>query len=212
MSKHTIAKPTSAVSTPKRDLLLDTANRLFYRDGFHAVGIDLILAEAGLAKMTLYHHFSSKEELIIATLNRLGETIAAGVGAAMEAAGLQPRKRLLAIFAWYESWFASKDFNGCAFIRAAGEYPALDSPVHQVVMKQKQTSRDALERLLIEMKLHGPKALAGQIQLLLEGAIVCAHTYGDPSTIRLARDATLSMIKLAEIKKRPKRATTLGKN
>ncbi len=212
MSKHTAANSSPGPSTPKRDLLLDTANRLFYRDGFHAVGIDLILAEAGLAKMTLYHHFSSKEELIIATLHRLGETISRGVGAAIEAVGAQPRKRLLAVFDWYESWFASKDFNGCAFIRAAGEFPALASPVHQVVLKQKQSSRDALEDLLLEMDLPGSKALAGQIQLLLEGAIVCAHTYGDPSTIRLARDAALSMIKLAEKKKRPKRGTHSAKS
>src|SRR4051795_4170264 len=111
----------SPESTPKRDLLLDTAAELFYRDGYHAVGIDTILAEAGLAKMTLYHHFSSKEELIVASIDRRGAAIAAGGETALAAAGASPRKRLLALFDWYAQWFDHRDFNGCAFIRAAGE-------------------------------------------------------------------------------------------
>lgn len=201
MRKKPTSPPASEGSTPKRDLLLDTADRLFYRDGFHAVGIDTILSEAGLAKMTLYHHFASKEELIVAALNRRAESIRAGVHAAMEAAGPSPRKRLLALFDWYEGWFKSRGFNGCAFIRAAGEYPVLESPVHQVVMQQKQRSRDAIELLLTEMEVSGAKSLAAQIQLLLEGAIVCAHTYGDPSTISAARDAALALVKSAEPKR-----------
>jgi len=201
MRKKSAASPAAEGSTPKRDLLLDTADRLFYRDGFHAVGIDTILAEAGLAKMTLYHHFASKEELIVASLHRRVDAIRTGVKAAMEAAGSSPRKRLLALFDWYEAWFKSKGFNGCAFIRAVGEYPTLESPVHQLVLQQKQKSREGLALLLTEMELPGAKALAAQIQLLLEGAIVCAHTYGDPSTLSAARDAALALIKVAEQKR-----------
>lgn len=189
--------PPSPSSTPKRDLLLDTAAGLFYRNGFHAVGIDTILAEAGLAKMTLYHHFSSKEELIVAALERRGQEISNGIRAAVEAAGASPRKKLLAIFDWHERWFKSKDFNGCAFIRAVGEYPKLESPVHQVVTLRKQASRGLLEALLTEMGVSSPKTLAGQIQILLEGAIVTAHTSGDPATINLAREAALALIKAA---------------
>ena len=83
------------VSTPKRDHLLETAFRLFYRDGYHAVGIDTILAEAGLAKMTLYHHFKSKEELIVAALERRGEQIrvARGEYNFRAVAGKSPRNR-----------------------------------------------------------------------------------------------------------------------
>jgi AcrR family transcriptional regulator len=185
----------TAGSTPKRDLLLDTAARLFYRDGYHAVGIDTILAEAGLAKMTLYHHFSSKEELIVAALERRGRAVGEAISRAIEAAGAAPRKRLLAIFDWYEQWFDSKDFNGCAFIRAVGEYPDLKSPVHQLVMKQKQSGRDRIEILLTEMKVSAPAKMAAQIYLLLEGAIVSAHTFGDSSIIKSARDAAVALIR-----------------
>jgi AcrR family transcriptional regulator len=185
----------AAGSTPKRDLLLDTAAKLFYRNGYHAVGIDTILGEAGLAKMTLYHHFSSKEELIVAALERRGRAVGEAISTAIEAAGGAPRKRLLAIFDWYEQWFDSKDFNGCAFIRAVGEYPEIKSPIHQMVMKQKQAGRDRIEALLAEMKVSGPAKMASQIYLLLEGAIVSAHTFGDSSIIKSARDAALALIK-----------------
>lgn len=189
-----------AATTPKRDHLLDTADRLFYRDGFHAVGIDTILAEAGLAKMTLYHHFASKEELIVASLERRGAAILRAREAALAAAGTSPRKRLLALFDSFEAWFTSRDFNGCAFIRAAGEYPELDSPVHQVVVRQKQATRTLLEQLLDEMEVPGAAVLAEQIQLLLEGAIVMAHTRGDPACIKPAREAALALVKSAERK------------
>src|ERR1700710_431509 len=128
----------TANSTPKRDLLLDTAADLFNRDGYHAVGIDTILAEAKLAKMTLYHHFASKEELIIAVLNLRSEQVNAGLQGALAEAGNSPRKRFLAVFDWYEQWFQSRDFFGCTFIRAVAEYRQMESQVHQVVMVQKQ--------------------------------------------------------------------------
>lgn len=188
----------TAESTPKRDLLLDTAADLFYRDGYHAVGIDTILAEAGLAKMTLYHHFSSKEELIIAALERRSRKIGAALGAELEAAGPSPRKRLLALFDWHEAWFASKEFNGCAFIRAVGEYPDPKSPIHQAVIKHKQAARDRLEVLLKEMGVASPAKRAIQVHLLLEGAIVGAHTFGDPLIIKSAREAAWVLIKASE--------------
>jgi AcrR family transcriptional regulator len=185
----------TTTSTPKRDLLLDTAADLFYRDGYHAVGIDTILAEAGLAKMTLYHHFASKEELIVAVLERRGRAIGAEIAAAIAAAGTSPRKRLLAFFDWHEQWFERNDFNGCAFIRAVGEYPEARSPIHQAVAKQKQAARDRIELMLAAMEVPDPKSMAIQIHLLLEGAIVSAHTFGDSRIIKSVRDAALALIK-----------------
>jgi AcrR family transcriptional regulator len=185
----------TTASTPKRDLLLDTAADLFYRDGYHAVGIDKILAEAGLAKMMLYHHFASKDELIVAVLERRGRAIGAEIAAAIDAAGSSPRKRLLAFFDWHQQWFDRKDFNGCAFIRAIGEYPDAKSPIHQAVTKQKQAARDRLEAMLFAMEVPDPKAVAVQVHLLLEGAIVSAHTFGDSGVVKSVRDAALALIK-----------------
>jgi len=194
MPAKTPPPPVASASTPKRDLLLDTAFRLFYQDGYHAVGIDRILAEAGLAKMTLYHHFASKEELIVAALDRRGAAIEAALAEAMAKAGSAPRKRLAAFFAWHEAWVRGDDFNGCAFIRAVGEYPELSSAVHQVVVRRKEASRALLTTLLAAAGLAGAPRLAAQIQLLLEGAIVTAHTSGDPAAITLAIEAANTLI------------------
>lgn len=187
---------TQRSSTPKREHLLETAFQLFYRDGFHAVGIDRILAEAGLAKMTLYHHFKSKEALIVAALERRGGQIRAARAAAQAAAGPAPAARLRALFEAYGQWFGSPDFNGCGFIRAIAEYPEADSPVHQAAMAEKRELISTLERLLTELGRPAPAILAPQLYLLIEGAIVSAHTFGDPTAARHARDAALVLVGL----------------
>ena len=184
-------------STPKRDHLIATAFRLFYRDGYHAVGIDTILAEAKLAKMTLYHHFASKEELIVAVLEQRSALVNERVRTILREAGPSPRKRLLAYFARYEAFFSSKEFNGCPFIRAVAEYPDIHSPVHQAVIRHKQRDIDTLHELLSGFDLAEPKRLARQIALLIEGALVSAHTFGNTSALAHARDAALALVKAA---------------
>lgn len=194
MAEEATAEPAS---TPKRDRLLDVAGDLFYQDGYHAVGIDRILAEAGLAKMTLYHHFASKEELIVAALERRGRLMGAALAEELAAAGSSPRKRLAVLFDWHEKWFRSREFNGCAFIRAAGEYPDPASPVHQAVARRKTAARERIRGLLEEMGVKDAAGLATQLHLLLEGAIVTAHALDDPTVIRAAREAALTLVKAA---------------
>lgn len=191
MPARSIAAPAS---TPKRDHLLATAYRLFYRDGYHAVGIDTILAEARLAKMTLYHHFASKDELIVAVLDGRSAQVRVKVEELLARAGPSPCKRLLAYFKRYEKWFAGADFKGCAFIRAVAECPEINSAVHQVVIRHKRRGIDELRSLLAAMEVFDPDKLAPQLAVLLEGAIVSAHT-GDPTALVRARAAALALIK-----------------
>lgn len=185
-------------STPKRDHLIATAFRLFYRDGYHAVGIDTILAEAKLAKMTLYHHFASKEELIVAVLEQRSALINERVQTALREAGPSPRKRLLAYFARYEPIFSSKEFNGCGFIRAVAEYPDIHSPVHQAVIRHKQRDIDTIQELLSGLDIAEPGPVARQIALLIEGALVSAHTFGNATALAHARNAALALVKAAQ--------------
>ena len=86
------------MAVSRRDHLVDTALEMFCRDGFHATGIDKILAHAGVAKMTLYNHFRSKDELILAALRRRDEKFRNWFMRAVERLGKTPRNRLLAIF------------------------------------------------------------------------------------------------------------------
>ena len=114
----------------RRDHLVDTALALFMRDGFHATGIDRILEQAGVAKMTLYNHFKSKEELILAALRLRDERFLEWFTAAVETRAENPRGRLLALFGALDEWINEPDFAGCAFIHAAAEYGRPGHPIH----------------------------------------------------------------------------------
>jgi AcrR family transcriptional regulator len=185
------------VSSPKRDHLMATAWRLFYRDGYRAVGIDMILAEAGVAKMTLYNHFASKEELIIAVLEKRDCELRASIVAQVEATSGSPADKLLTVFDWLETWFGSADFNGCAFIRALSEYPDTSHPIHQTAWRHKVAMQGALTQLCAAAGAHDPAALANTLSLLIDGAIVAAQATGSTAPARSARETAAALLKLA---------------
>ncbi|MBN9671987.1 TetR/AcrR family transcriptional regulator [Roseibium aggregatum] len=176
----------------RRDELVETALRLFYMHGFNATGIDKILAEAGVAKMTLYKHFRSKDELILAVLNRRDEQFRNWLMSEMEKASQDPRERLLAMFDALETWFQGKafkslGFNGCAFINAASEFGDQLHPIHRTCAEHKQRIVEYLERLCAEAGAEDPAALAEQLALLKEGAIATAHVRGMPEAAKAAK-------------------------
>ncbi len=185
------------ISSPKRDHLMATAWRLFYRDGLRVVGIDTILAEAGVAKMTLYNHFASKEELIIAILEKrdceFRESIVAKVGTA----GSDPVERLLSVFDWLESWFGTENFKGCVFIRALSEYPEPTHPIHKTAWRHKEAIQATLADLCAAVGAKDPTALANTLSLLIDGAIVAAHATQTTTPARSARATAASLLKLA---------------
>jgi AcrR family transcriptional regulator len=187
----------AVISSPKRDHLMATAWRLFYRDGYRAVGIDTILAEAGVAKMTLYNHFASKEELIIAILKKRDLEFRESILAKVAAAGLDPEQRLLAVFDWVEGWFGSEDFRGCAFIRALSEYPDPTHPIHQTAWGHKEAVLVALTQLCTQADAKNPSELANTLSLLIDGAIVAAHATRTTTPAVEARATAASLLKLA---------------
>lgn len=181
----------------KRTELLDAAWRLFYRDGYHAVGIDTVLAEAGVAKMTLYKHFPSKEDLIAAALERRSKQLEAMLEAAIADAGRSPTKRLLAIFVMMGAWFRMPDFNGCAFIKAVAEYPDLKSKPHRVAAAHKTMMLARLTALAEALPAKDPETLARALMFLGEGAIVTANMYGRPEAAEEAADAAKILVAAA---------------
>lgn len=185
------------VSSPKRDHLMATAWRLFYRDGYRAVGIDTILAEAGVAKMTLYNHFSSKDELIIAVLEKRDCELRRSITDQVSATAGTPAEKLLAVFNWLEAWFGSPDFNGCAFIRALSEYPDTSHPIHQTAWKHKIAMQGALTELCIQAGAREPAVLANTLSLLIDGAIVAAQATGTTAPARAARETAAALLRLA---------------
>ena len=187
----------AAGASAKREALLTTAAELFSRQGYRAVGIDTLLAEAGVAKMTLYKQFGSKEELIAAVLERLAGEISSGLSARLAAAPGGSRQRILAVFDWLADWVRSPDFHGCLFIKAAGEYPEAGDRPRQVAEAFKAGCRELLEGLCGELGINEPARLARQLHLLMEGALVLAFLERDPRAASDARDAAEILIAAA---------------
>lgn len=181
----------------KRDLLIDTAMRLFAERGYHATGIDTILAEAGIAKMTLYHHFRSKEELIVAALRRRDEQWRNWFMRRVERAVRSPRGRLLAVFDVLHQWFRAPDFHGCAFINAAAEAHRPDDPVHRVSAEHKRMLASYLTELATAAGATDPAALAEELMLLMDGAVVTRLVSGDPLAARRARRIAETLVETA---------------
>ena len=187
-----------ASTSRRRARLLETAWRLFYRDGYRTVGIDTLLAEANVAKMTLYNHFSSKDELIVTVIKKRSEEIVTELAATVEATGKSPKRRLLAVFDFLEVLFGSRDFSGCAFIRAISEYPDTNHTVHRAAWAHKRAVRKMLVKLAMEAGAKNPTALADNLRLLIDGALVAAHATGEITPAKTARSAAAELLKSAK--------------
>ena len=122
----------------KRAHLIDVAAALFNRLGYHAAGVDRVIAEAGIAKTTLYRHFKSKEELIVAVLRRIDEQFREDMRQAVDKAARDPKQKILATFDFLEGWFKEETFYGCPFMSAAGEYSERPSAVFQEAAMHKR--------------------------------------------------------------------------
>lgn len=183
--------------SPKRNHLLATARRLFYQDGYRVVGIDTLLAEAKVAKMTLYNHFASKEDLIVAVIEQQDREVREALIAAVQAAGRSPRRQLMAVFDWLKGWFESADFKGCAFIRACSEYPESDHPIHQAAVRHKQAVNGLLLQIVTDAGAKNPPELANTLSLLVDGAILAAHSTGSSSSAATACNAATTLLKHA---------------
>ncbi len=182
------------MASSRRDHLIDTAIEIFYRDGFHATGIDKILAQSGVAKMTLYNHFRSKDELILAALRRRDENFRNWFVRAVEGRATAPRERLLALYDVLAEWIAGDDFNGCMFINASAEFADAGDPVHATAAEHKRLILAYIHDLAGAAGAADADALAWDLMLLVEGAIVMAHVAGEKDAAARARRAAETMV------------------
>ncbi len=185
------------MASKKRDHLVGVASDLFYSHGFHATGVDSILKEAGVARMTLYKHFKSKEELILATLELQDQQFREWLVAAVERRAKRPSDRLLAVFEAFGELFRSDGYCGCAFIKASGEYPSLQDPVHQLAVRHKEMVLSYLRGLVAETGAKDPDTLSKQLVLLVDGAIATAQVTGRAGAADDARAAAEVLVRNA---------------
>ncbi|MEM9064819.1 MAG: TetR/AcrR family transcriptional regulator [Planctomycetota bacterium] len=154
-----------------RDALIEAAERLFRTRGFHASGIDAVLKEAGVSRMTLYNHFSSKDDLIVAALRRHDERARIAFVRAIEARASDPEERLLAVLAHGRDVCEGSQFCGCLFVNAAAEYSDADDPIRTTGREHKAFVRRYLTKQAEAAGYDQPDHVAMQIQLLFDGLL-----------------------------------------
>ena len=183
----------------RRDHLVDTALELFGREGYHATGIDRILARAGVAKMTLYKHFKSKDELILAVLRRRDERFRNWFMRDVERRARSPRDRLLALFDALGHWLASDGGAGCMFINASAEYARPDDPIHMAASEHLGLVLNYVRALTKSAGAKESDALADGLMLLMEGAIILSYVAGDGNAAARAKTAAEALIQQARL-------------
>jgi AcrR family transcriptional regulator len=162
-------------STPARTRILDTSYRLFSQHGTRAVGIDTIVEESGVAKMTLYRHFGSKDELVLAFLREREAVWTLGwLVAEVDRRAHAPRERMLAIFDVLDEWFRRDDFEGCSFVKLMLEAGTGTSPVKSACVNHLANVRAFVTTLATDAGCSDPANIARQWQMLMNGAMVAA--------------------------------------
>ncbi|MGD3106454.1 TetR/AcrR family transcriptional regulator [Streptomyces sp. YGL11-2] len=200
-----------------RTRILDAAEKLFYARGIQAVGMDELRTAAGVSLKRLYGTFPAKHDLVEAYLRRRDEHWRASLAAYVDThsgTGV-PGAAPLAVFDWLETWFAAPDFRGCAFVNAYGELGATSEGVGRAAREHKLALRAYLADLVRPLTatatataaasddagpatLAGHAVLAGQLALLIDGAISAAAVTGDPAAARTARAAAEALLRGAQ--------------
>ncbi len=178
----------------KRDELVQKALLVFYRNGFQATGMDMLVTETSVSKTSMYKHFRTKEDLILAVLRLRDEKFRNWLFRRMEELGGTPGEQLIAMFDALGEWFAQADFRGCMFIKASAEYQEADHPIHAQSAEHKRLLFAHIRHLTNEAGAAVPGALARQLLLLKEGAIVTAHLGHSEDPARDAKVAAQALV------------------
>jgi len=180
-----------------RERLVAAAVDLFYQHGFGAVGIDQVIAAAGVTKTTFYKHFESKDELMIAAVERRDEWESqAWARAVRKIAGDDPVRQLMAFLDVMDLWFNDPDFRGCMFMNTAAEFPNPHDPVHQVAAAYHHRARDHRRDLALAAGA-GPaeaETFADCYTALIEGALMLRQIHGRNDAARAIRPAVEQLI------------------
>jgi AcrR family transcriptional regulator len=181
-----------------RQRLLTAAYELFARQGVQAVGIDAIIERSGVARQTMYRHFGSKQDLVLAFLARREELWTYGwLAAEVRRRTDDPRERLLTIFDVFDEWFRTPGFEGCSFINVMLEHPDERHPLHRAAAEYLAHIREFLTALAVDAGIADPESFAHQWHILMKGSIVAAGE-GDRDAAQRARRLGALVLKDAQ--------------
>jgi AcrR family transcriptional regulator len=185
---------SGASSADARERILGTAYDLFCREGVQTVGVDRIVAEAGVAKATLYRHFRSKDALILAVLERREHLWTHGwLEHEIDQRGKTPEARLLAVFDIFDEWFHRDDYESCLFITTLLETHDPTSRVREDAVSRLANVRVLLHRLAEQIGVRDPDDFSWAIQQQMMGSIIAVST-GDTQAAKRARDVALLLL------------------
>jgi AcrR family transcriptional regulator len=196
---NTVTELLGLADPPKngRERLIAIAVELFYRNGFGAVGIDLVIATAGVTKTTFYKHFESKDDLMVAAVQRRDEwQYQAWDRGVRKLAGDDPAAQLLAMLEVMHRWFNDPGFHGCIFMNAAAEFPNPNDPVHQAAAAYRKRMRDHWRDMASAAGAESAAAetFADCYAALIEGALILRQTHGRNDAARAIRPAVEQLI------------------
>jgi AcrR family transcriptional regulator len=178
--------------TPAAEKLLRVASELFYGEGIRAIGVDTIVERSGVAKMTLYKNFGSKDELVVAYLRARDERWRAWLEDEVERRADSPRERIPAVFDALEKWMEGDEgFRGCAFVNASTEIADSSHPAYAVISEHKRWMLRYFEGLAEAAGDEAPEELAERLLILYEGANIAR-------TMRIGREPIVRARETAE--------------
>jgi len=190
-------KDPADTSNEVRDRILQTASELFYKRGVRAVGVDLVVEEAGVAKTSLYRHFRTKDDLIAAFLRREDEEFWSTWSSISEAHKNDPGAELEAHLEWIGERVGRPNYRGCPQLNVAAEFPDSDHPARRVALAHKEELRKRLENLAERLEVARPDELAGQLSLVINGAFVSSQVLSVGEAIPLLQATGRALVKAA---------------
>ncbi|AMK76870.1 MULTISPECIES: TetR/AcrR family transcriptional regulator [Methylomonas] len=177
-----------------QDHILQTASGLFYSQGIKATGVDAIVKAAGTTKMSLYKYFPSKDDLVLAHLNKSRDAMLNRILAGVELRASEPKQKLLAVFAVFDELLASPEFRGCPFINASAEFAEAANPVQLAAAEFSDAFREILAELARQAGSPDPEQLSQQLAMLISGAIVSEQMRRQSGAMRIASAAAKILI------------------
>ena len=186
----------SQQSAPER--MLECAIRLFRINGIQQTGVDLIIAESGSARATLYSHFGSKSGLVAAALEQEGQQWRDWFFAEIDSRSECPKEQLLGMFDVLANWFRDADYSGCLFMNAVAECRNQDAVIQEATLQHKRAVNRRISKIAKAAGVVHPKKLTQQLDLLMDGLIITALVTQSDSAVKNGRRAaeTLLMISL----------------
>lgn len=185
MEENNSKKRCSSIET--RAKILNTADRLFYEKGIKSVGIDTIIAESGVAKMSLYKHFPSKEALVVEYLNQRDIKYFELISQYLD--NTESKNPILDYIYFMKDILNDNAYNHCPFINTIMEYPDPENLIHITIVEHKKKIKDKLIETLKRIKIKNPEKIAEKISLLLHGAIINKQIFGKDYNIDVFIDS-----------------------